>query len=52
MQVELREATLEDLPVMQKMGCYYVYDMSEYVGGLPGWGFPEAGEYECDDFRP
>ena len=37
---------------MQRMGSYYVYDMSEYVGGQPGWGFPDTGAYECDDFRP
>src|SRR5580704_4060572 len=52
MQVELREAAIDQLPVMQRMGSYYVYDMSEYVGGEPGWEFPETGDYECDDFHP
>ena len=52
MQVELSQATIEQLPIMQRMGSYYVYDMSEYVGDEPGWAFPDAGEYECDDFRP
>jgi len=52
MQVELREAAIEQLPIMQRMGSYYVYDMSEYVGGEPGWEFPDTGDYECDDFRP
>ncbi|HEY2049062.1 MAG TPA: GNAT family N-acetyltransferase [Caulobacteraceae bacterium] len=52
MRVELREAALAELPVMQRMGRYYVYDMSEYVGGQPGWEFPDSGDYECDDFRP
>ena len=37
---------------MQRMGSYYVYDMSEYVGSEPGWAFPDTGDYECDDFRP
>jgi predicted acetyltransferase len=52
MNVELREAAPKDLAVMQRMGSYYVYDMSEYVGGQPGWEFPDTGDYECDDFRP
>ena len=52
MRVELREAALAELPIMQRMGRYYVYDMSEYVGGQPGWEFPDSGDYECDDFRP
>ena len=50
MKVELRKAAIEQLPVMQRMGSYYVYDMSEYVGGEPGWAFPDTGDYECDDF--
>jgi [ribosomal protein S5]-alanine N-acetyltransferase len=37
---------------MQRMGSYYVYDMSEYVGDEPDWAFPDTGDYECDDFRP
>jgi [ribosomal protein S5]-alanine N-acetyltransferase len=52
MKVELCEASIEQLPVMQRMGSYYVYDMSEYVGAEPGWEFPDTGDYECDDFRP
>ena len=52
MQVELREIAIEQLPALQRMGSYYVYDMSEYVGEDPGWEFPDTGDYECDDFRP
>jgi ribosomal-protein-alanine N-acetyltransferase len=49
LQPELSLATLHDLPAVQAMGSYYVYDMSEYLGHLPGWKFPPAGAYECDD---
>ncbi len=52
MKVDLQKATMEQLPVMQRMGSYYVYDMSEYVGSEPAWRFPETGEYECVEFRP
>ncbi len=50
--IELVTATLNDLPVMQAMGGYYVYDMSEFLGDLPGWEFPDTGRYECDDLGP
>ncbi|MHB8530501.1 MAG: GNAT family N-acetyltransferase [Caulobacteraceae bacterium] len=49
---ELVEASLADLPVMQAMATYYVYDMSEFVGREPGWKFPETGLYECESLRP
>ncbi len=49
---ELVEAILADLPVMQTMATYYVYDISEYCGDEAGWAFPEAGLYECFDLRP
>jgi ribosomal-protein-alanine N-acetyltransferase len=50
--IELSPALLSDLPAMQAMASYYVYDMSEFLGSLPGWEFPETGTYECDDLRP
>jgi len=50
--IELVHATLVDLPVMQAMASYYVYDMSEFLGELPGWNFPDSGAYECEDLRP
>lgn len=43
---------MEQLPIMQRMGSYYVYDISEYVGREPGWEFPDTGDYQCTDFRP
>ena len=50
--IELKPATLDDLPAMQTMASYYVYDMSEFLGDAPGWDFPDSGAYECDDLRP
>jgi predicted acetyltransferase len=50
--IELVPATLSDLPIMQAMASYYVYDMSEFLGDAPGWAFPDTGVYECDDLRP
>ncbi|HEY5070427.1 MAG TPA: GNAT family N-acetyltransferase [Caulobacteraceae bacterium] len=49
---ELVVATLANLPVMQTMATYYVYDMSEFTGDEAGWAFPETGLYECMDLRP
>ena len=51
-KIELTPATRTDLPVMQAMASYYVYDMSEFLGDQPGWEFPDSGAYECDDLRP
>ena len=34
--VELVPATLNDLAVMQAMGSYFVYDMSEFLSDLSG----------------
>jgi len=50
--IELVPAVHTDLPVMQAMASYYVYDMSEFLGDLPGWEFPDTGAYECDDLSP
>jgi predicted acetyltransferase len=52
LKVELPEASIAELPIMQRMGSFYVYDMSEYLGGQPGWEFPDNAEYPCDDLRP
>ena len=49
---ELVPATLAELPVMQTMATYYVYDISEYCGDEAGWGFSETGLYECSDLKP
>jgi [ribosomal protein S5]-alanine N-acetyltransferase len=50
-KIKLIPATLEDYPVIQNMGRFYVYDMSEYLGKDEGWEIPENGLYECIDFK-
>ncbi len=46
--VELIPAGEADRDVLQAMGRFYVYDMSEYTG----WSCPPNGLYECADFGP
>jgi ribosomal-protein-alanine N-acetyltransferase len=48
--VHMTLATIDDYPILQNMGRYYVYDMSEYLGETPGWEIPSDGLYECIDF--
>ncbi|OGT38700.1 MAG: GNAT family N-acetyltransferase [Gammaproteobacteria bacterium RIFCSPHIGHO2_12_FULL_37_14] len=50
-KIKLIPATLEEYPVIQNMGRFYVYDMSEYLGSEEGWEIPENGLYECIDFK-
>lgn len=50
-KIKLIPATLKDYPVIQNMGRFYVYDMSEYMGKEGGWEIPEDGLYECIDFK-
>jgi predicted acetyltransferase/RimJ/RimL family protein N-acetyltransferase len=50
-KIKLLPATLEDYPVIQNMGRFYVYDMSEYMGKEEGWEMPKDGLYECIDFK-
>jgi|GEM_PF-6002410 len=47
---ELTPATLEDHPIIQNLGRFYVYDMSEYVRD-DDWATPSDGFYECVDFK-
>lgn len=49
--IKLIPASLDDYPIIQNMGRFYVYDMSEYMGNLTGWEMPENGLYECNDFK-
>ncbi|MFI4937187.1 MAG: GNAT family N-acetyltransferase [Candidatus Berkiellales bacterium] len=49
--LQIIPATLEDYPIIQNMGRFYVYDMSEYMGFEPGWEIPSNGLYECIDFK-
>jgi [ribosomal protein S5]-alanine N-acetyltransferase len=50
-KIELVPASIGDYPIIQNMGRFYVYDMSEYMGSEPGWEIPEDGLYECIDFK-
>lgn len=50
-KIKLIPASLKDYPVIQNMGRFYVYDMSEYLGDEDGWQIPEDGLYECIDFK-
>ncbi|MBM3236702.1 GNAT family N-acetyltransferase [Candidatus Poribacteria bacterium] len=48
MNIEILEARDNDIPVLQNLARFYVYDMSEYMG----WRCPEDGLFGCrdDDF--
>ena len=50
-KIKLIPATLADYPIIQNLGRFYVYDMSEYLGNTEGWEMPEDGLYECIDFK-
>jgi len=46
-KIQLIPATLKDYPIIQNMGRFYVYDMSEYMH----WEIPADGLFECIDFK-
>lgn len=50
-EVQLIPAALDTYPLIQNMGRFYVYDMSEYLGFQHGWAIPKDGLYECIDFK-
>jgi len=50
-EIKLIPATLNDHPILQNIGRFYVYDMSEYLGKEEGWEIPADGLYECIDFK-
>lgn len=50
-EITLISATLKEYPVIQNLGRFYAYDMSEYLGNHAGWEMPEDGLYECTDFK-
>lgn len=50
-KIQLIPASLKDHPVIQNMGRFYVYDMSEYLGQEKDWEIPKDGLYECIDFK-
>lgn len=50
-KIKIIPALIDDYPVIQNMGRFYVYDMSEYLGDEKGWEIPNDGLYECIDFK-
>lgn len=50
-KIQLVPASTDDCPVIQNLGRFYVYDMSEYLGFEPGWEVPKDGLFECIDFK-
>jgi len=47
-------ATLEDYPIIQNMGRFYVYDLSRYCGfdsDEYDWALPQDGLYEANDYK-
>ena len=51
-ELTLVPATPADLPVMQNLARFYVYDIARYCGELPGWDCPADGLWECIAFDP
>lgn len=49
--IKLVPTSIEDYPILQNMGRFYVYDMSEYFADNAEWNMPEDGLYECIDFK-
>lgn len=49
-EFKLIPATLAEHPIIQNLGRFYVYDMSEYVRD-EDWAIPADGLYECIDFK-
>lgn len=50
-EIKLHPVSFKEYPIIQNMGRFYVYDMSEYMGREDGWEIPEDGLYECTDFK-
>jgi [ribosomal protein S5]-alanine N-acetyltransferase len=50
-KVKLVPASLDDYPIIQNMGRFYVYDMSEYMEEDEDWAIPKNGLFECEDFK-
>ena len=46
MRIEVHPAARGDLPVVQNLGRFYVYDFSEYTG----WTCPDDGLFGCRGF--
>lgn len=51
MKIDIYEAPLDMMPVIQNMARFYAYDLSKWCGfyDLFDWSFPENGLYEAID---
>lgn len=47
-EIKLVPISPEDLPILNRMGKFFVYDLSEYMGNHKEWKFPNDGSYECE----
>lgn len=45
MDIKIKEARQNQIPVIQNLARFYVYDMTEYMG----WACPENGLFGCRD---
>lgn len=45
-KIQLIPVSLDEHPILQNLGRFYVYDMTEYMG----WEVPNDGLFECIDF--
>ena len=50
-KVELVLLQPENLPQIQRMARFFLYDQLEYMGINPNWSFPEHGYYEISDLK-
>jgi predicted acetyltransferase len=47
-EVKLIPMGPEDLPILHRMGKFFVYDLSQYMGDHKDWKLPHDGSYECE----
>ena len=47
-EVKLTPMAPEDLPIMHRMGKFFIYDLSPYMLDHKDWKLPHDGSYECE----
>ncbi len=45
-KIKLVPATIEQMPIMQNMSRFYIYDITEYFGHEKGWEIGDDGLYD------
>lgn len=51
-QVKIIPADLNDYPIIQNLGKFYVYDISKYCGFISKeWAIEPDGQYQCFDLK-